>query len=195
MYGWRFALGIGFVGFAGACGGEVGDGDPVSPAATGGVGAATGGKGAVAGAGGRAATGGAGFGAGGSGGAASSTGGTFIDPGCPTIPPPPARKECDPLNPMEQCPFGTGCYPFVEHPYGSGCDAQTYGSECLPAGSGVQGAACGAGTLGCAPSFICVVGAHPGKHCAKLCTFDGATTCPPGMICGDVDIEGYGVCF
>jgi hypothetical protein len=82
----------------------------------------------------------------------------------------------------------------VQHPFGDGCDAESYGALCLPAGSGGQGALCGDGTDDCAPGYICVIGAHAGKRCAKLCSFAGGDECPLGMICGDTDIEGYGVC-
>ena len=113
----------------------------------------------------------------------------------PDVEPPPPVVECDPLAAVPECPFGTGCYPYVDHPFGRGCDTQTFGALCVEVGTGTQGAPCGDGTTGCAPSYICVVGAHPGKHCAKLCTFDPPSSCPAGMICGDVDIQGYGVCF
>jgi hypothetical protein len=146
------------------------------------------------GTGGRFSTGGTPFGGAGFGG--QSTGGsTFVDPGCPDVDPPEPMKECDPLDPLATCPFGTGCYPYVDHPFGAGCGTQTYGAVCAFAGSGTQGAECGDGTDGCAPGFICVVGAHPGRTCAKLCTFDGPSNCPAGLFCGDVDVEGYGVCY
>jgi hypothetical protein len=194
MYGWRFALGTGLLALAAACGGKAGQDDtPVDPIAGAGAGGVSPGTGGRVGSGGRVSSGGS-FSSGGS--PQPTTGGTpFVDPGCPNVEPPPAIKECDPLAAVPTCPAGSGCYPFVDHPFGQGCGAQTYGALCLEAGTGSQGAACGDGTDGCAPSFICVVGALPGRHCAKLCTFDGQNDCPIGMICGDVDIDGYGVCF
>ncbi|HET9932587.1 MAG TPA: hypothetical protein VFQ35_17915, partial [Polyangiaceae bacterium] len=87
-----------------------------------------------------------------------------------------------------------GCYPFVQHPFGNGCDVETYGSVCLPSGSGTQGALCGESGVDCAAGYVCVIGAHAGRRCAKLCSFSGPNECPLGMICGDTDIQGYGVC-
>lgn len=193
MYGWRFASSIGLLALAAACGGKAGNDDGGASNPTGGAGGTPAGTGGRVGSGGRSTTGGSP--SSGAGGQITSGGTPFVDPGCPDVEPPPAIKECDPLEVVTTCPVGTGCYPYVDHPFGQGCGTQTYGALCLETGSGTQGAACGDGTDGCAPSFICVVGAHPGRHCAKLCTFDGPSNCPPGMICGDVDIDGYGVCF
>lgn len=113
---------------------------------------------------------------------------------CPNVEPPPAIVECDPFGKGDACSSGYGCYPYVQHPFGEGCDAEVFGALCLPAGTGKQGALCGEGTGDCAPGFVCVIGAHAGKRCAKLCSFAGGNECPPGMICGDTDIKGYGVC-
>lgn len=193
MFGWRYVLCSALFGLA-ACGGQAAEGEggePSSGGTSGGV--ASGGVGAISASGGRVATGGGSFG-GASLAGGTSGGSTFVDPGCPDIDPPEPLRECDPLGSELQCPFGTGCYPFVDHPFGSGCGTQTYGAMCILSGSGKQGAACGDATDGCAPSFVCVVGAHPGRHCAKLCTFDGLNNCPSGFFCDDVDIEGYGVC-
>jgi hypothetical protein len=192
MFGWRFVLGSALVGLV-ACGGQADEGQGGDPGSSGASGA-SGGAGVIGATGGRTSNSG-GASVGGTGQAGQSSGGsTFVDPGCPDIEPPPPIKECDPLGSDLQCPFGTGCYPYVDHPFGSGCGTQTYGARCALAGSGTQGAACGDGNDYCAPSFVCVVGAHPGRHCAKLCTFDGLSDCPPGLFCDDVDIEGYGVC-
>ena len=82
-----------------------------------------------------------------------------------------------------------GCYPFVEHPEGLGCDAQVYGTICLPGGVGTQGAICGDDTGDiCAPGFVCVVGQRAGKRCAALCDPGGEDTCTGGLICGDLDV-------
>jgi hypothetical protein len=199
MHGWRYGFGTSLLALMVACGGKAGDDDGQTPqgsgGAAGGAAASSGGRFA---AGGRTASGGSGFGGfGGIGSAGRSTtgGAPFVEPECPDVEPPLGINECDPLSAVSQCGEGFGCYPYVDHPFGSGCGVQTFGALCRPAGEGAQGASCGDGTAGCAPGFICVVGALPGRHCTKLCTFDGPSNCPPGMFCGDVDIPGYGVCF
>ena len=55
---------------------------------------------------------------------------------------------------------------FVDHPQGSGCDQQRYGTVCLAAGQGKQGDLCGDGAGDCAEGFVCVVGQRAGKRCA-----------------------------
>lgn len=118
----------------------------------------------------------------------------FTDPGCPDVEPTPAVQECDPLAAASSCPPGQGCYPFVQHPFGEGCGTQVFGTACRSAGSGSQGDRCGEGFGGCAPGFLCVVGTRAGSRCAMLCRFDEADDCPAGLICGDTDVEGWGVC-
>jgi len=154
--------------------------------------------------GGRAARGGSGgfaWGGGGRGGTggAPATGGRltsdFVDPGCPDPPPPEQVLECDPLGNSQACPLGFGCYPFVTHPAGDGCQPRIFGAVCREMGSGTQGSVCGSGTDGCAPGFMCVIGLQPGRRCAKICTdFDDPEACGDGLICGETDVEGYGVC-
>jgi hypothetical protein len=117
-----------------------------------------------------------------------------VDPGCPDLPPPPANVECDPLGDGTDCPLGFACYPYVEHPFGDGCDAQSFGALCRESGTGTQGVVCGSGTDGCAPLHLCVIGLQSGRRCARMCTFDGRLECDEGMICGETDVEGYGVC-
>jgi len=117
----------------------------------------------------------------------------YTDPGCPDAGPPQQRNECDPFAATPSCPPGQGCYPFVDHPL-QGCGEQTFGTVCAPAGSGRQGAACGDGGNDCASGFVCVVGSQPGKHCVQLCRMGVANSCPRGMICGELDVEGFGVC-
>jgi hypothetical protein len=92
------------------------------------------------------------------------------------------------------CPLGFSCYPYVEHPFGDGCEVETYGARCREAGKGGQGAPCGFGTDGCAPLHLCVVGLQSGRRCAKICTFSGDAECDDGLLCGETDVEGYGVC-
>ncbi|HEY4102467.1 MAG TPA: hypothetical protein VGM44_01200 [Polyangiaceae bacterium] len=118
----------------------------------------------------------------------------YADPGCPDASPPSETMQCDPFAAVSGCPAGLGCYPFVDHPFGKGCGEQTFGTECLIAGSGTQGAVCGDGANDCASGYVCVVGSQPGEHCVKLCQMTDPNGCPRGMICGELDVEGYGVC-
>jgi hypothetical protein len=117
-----------------------------------------------------------------------------VDSGCPMVELPPPDLQCDPFTPGS-CGAGSGCYPFVEHPEGSGCDQQHYGTACAPAGLGTQGALCGGDTGDwCAPGFVCVVGQRAGKRCAQLCEPGGSNQCVGGLLCGDLDVAGFGVC-
>jgi hypothetical protein len=118
----------------------------------------------------------------------------YVDPGCPDAGPAVRINECDPFAEVSRCPPGEGCYPFVDHPFGAGCDEQTFGTQCLISGVGMQGDTCGAGGNACAAGFVCVVGSEPGKHCVELCLMSGQNSCPRGMICTDLDVEGFGVC-
>jgi len=118
----------------------------------------------------------------------------YDDPGCPDVGAPIEVNECDAFAATPTCPFGQGCFPFVEHPFGAGCDAQRFGTACRPAGTGQQGDDCGSAGLGCAAGFVCVVGSQPGKHCVQLCPIGSQKVCPTGLICGELDVEGYGVC-
>lgn len=135
-------------------------------------------------------------GAPGTGGSPSSGGtGGFADPGCPDVPQPDPYYECDPLDPEVGCGEGYACYPYVSHPYGTGCGTQQFGAVCAPVGTGTHGDFCGDGYGRCAAGFLCVVGASAGKRCAKLCPLDGPHDCPAGLICGETDVAGYGVCY
>jgi hypothetical protein len=83
----------------------------------------------------------------------------------------------------------------VEHPEGRGCDAQLYGTICMPAGVGTQGMICGDDTGDiCAPGYVCVVGQLAGKRCAALCDPSAVNSCVGGLICGNLDVAGFGVC-
>jgi hypothetical protein len=117
-----------------------------------------------------------------------------VDSGCEMTELPPPRLDCDPFA-TGSCGPGAGCFPFVEHPEGSGCDQQVYGTICLPAGQGRQGALCGddVGDF-CADGFVCVVGQRAGKRCAALCKLGEANQCSGGLICGELDVAGFGVC-
>jgi hypothetical protein len=117
-----------------------------------------------------------------------------VDTGCDQVDLPPPELACDPFA-AGDCGPGQGCYPFVDHPEGSGCDQQRYGTVCLPAGSGTQGQLCGeTASDWCAPGFVCVVGQRAGKRCAALCELGTANKCSGGLICGDLDVAGFGVC-
>lgn len=118
----------------------------------------------------------------------------YLDPGCPDLGPPVEVNECDAFSVTPTCSFGLGCFPFVDHPLGEGCGAQRFGTRCRPAGSGRQGDNCGSGGDSCASGFVCVVGSQPGKHCVQLCRIGEPHGCPAGLICGELDVEGYGVC-
>jgi hypothetical protein len=118
----------------------------------------------------------------------------YVDPGCPDVGAPIEVKECDVFATTPTCPVGQGCFPFVDHPFGEGCGAQSFGTVCRPAGTGLQGDECGVQGQSCAAGFVCVVGSQPGKHCVQLCPIGAQKACPAGMICGELDVEGYGVC-
>jgi hypothetical protein len=200
MYGCRTLIGVGCFAlscaFVVGCGGAVVHGDPDVDGSSGsGQGGGGGRSGASSGGSknpGRA-------GAAGTSGAAGSAGKGIVDPdpvdtGCPPEELPPPENECDPFS-AGSCGPGAGCYPFVEHPEGSGCDQQRYGTVCLPAGSGMQGMRCGDETGDwCAPGFVCVVGQRAGKRCAALCKIGQANQCQGGLLCGDLDVAGFGVC-
>jgi hypothetical protein len=118
----------------------------------------------------------------------------YVDPGCPNTPAPEGVRECDIFATPSGCPEGTGCYPDLVHPFGSGCDQQTLNLLCRVAGTGIQGDLCGGGTDGCAPGFTCIVGAESGKRCLRICNPAMGLFCEPGAICGDTDARGIGVC-
>jgi hypothetical protein len=118
----------------------------------------------------------------------------YVDPGCPTIEPPPATRECDPLAAVTGCGPGFACYPFVDHPFGEGCNVQRFGTICIVGGTGTQGDRCGDGLGSCAEGYLCVIGTRAGARCARLCDVTVPDACPSGLVCGDTDIEGYGVC-
>ncbi len=116
----------------------------------------------------------------------------FDDPGCPEMVEAIEDRTCDPLAGESSCPFGWECFPYVEYPE-TRCSAEVYGTRCEPAGLGVQGDACD--LTPCAGGFLCVATSQ-GSLCAQLCELPGdGDNCPRGLICGSVDIKGYGVCF
>jgi hypothetical protein len=129
-----------------------------------------------------------------SGGAADMDPPIYDDPGCPDVEAPPGVVECDLFNEPSGCFADEGCYPYVAHPYGEGCEQQTFGAVCRPAGGGVQGSVCGDGSSGCAAGYACVVGTQSGKRCVKICDLNAPNACGDGLICGETDVEGVGVC-
>ena len=198
MFGCRTAIGLGCYalafGLAFACGGSVEhNGDTVGPG-TGGNASSKAGSRAVAGSAGSGRAGSGGYG-----GTETLPDGGLVDPdpidtGCTAAELPPPDLACDPFD-AGSCGVGAGCYPFVDHPEGSGCDQQRYGTVCRRAGPGTQGVMCGEEVdVGCAPGFVCVVGQRAGKRCAALCELGTPNTCKGGLICGDLDVAGFGVC-
>src|SRR5207253_3023401 len=161
MFGCRTAIGVGCYALAFAlacgCGGAVerGNGAGAGAANDGGKAPGQARASSVSGNTGRA-------GSGGNAGTESLPDGGLVDPepvdtGCAMADLPPPDIARDPFTPGE-CGAGAGCYPFVDHRKGSGCDQQRYGTVCLPAGTGRQGEVCGEGDSDwCAPGFVCVV--------------------------------------
>lgn len=204
MFGCRTAFGVGCfalaLGVAFGCGGSVvhggADGEPgPEPGVGGSSSGAAGSGGSRAGSGGRVGIAGS-AGRGGSSAEAGRGGSSEPDPvdtGCPDEELPPPDLQCDPFDPAA-CGAGFGCYPYVDHPEGSGCDQQRYGTACAPAGSGTQGSLCGGEADWCASGFVCVVGQRAGKRCAKLCDLGAAQQCSGGLVCGELDVAGFGVC-
>jgi hypothetical protein len=115
----------------------------------------------------------------------------FDDPGCPRVVEPIEQHDCDPLLPTQGCNSGRECFPYVDYPSGP-CEPEIFGSRCELPGPGVQGDWCD--FVGCRGGFLCVASGR-GTVCAQLCALPGENTCAPGLICGSVDIKGYGVCF
>lgn len=123
-----------------------------------------------------------------------SGGAPYVEEECPDEPPPPTVPECDPMNPKEGCPQGQGCYAYLVYPYGEGCGFPSFGATCAPASTGGQGELCGSGTY-CEPGFMCVIGATAGARCTQVCSLVEPSGCPPGLVCNETDVVGYGVCF
>lgn len=118
----------------------------------------------------------------------------YVDPGCPDAAPPAPVIECEPLATPDGCDPGLACFPYVQRPSGDGCGFEQYGARCLEPGSVPLGGRCGDSFGWCGARSLCVVGALPGARCLQLCDPFGANTCPAGLICAAVDVEGYGVC-
>lgn len=118
----------------------------------------------------------------------------YVDPGCPDAEPPEPVIECEPLAVPDGCEAGLACYPYIQRPGGDGCGFEQYGARCLEPGPVPLGERCGGSFGWCGAGSLCVVGALPGARCLQLCDPFGPNTCPSGLICAPVDVEGYGVC-
>lgn len=115
---------------------------------------------------------------------------------CPEVPPPTTYHDCDPLNSVDTCPYDQSCLPYIQYPdREDGCGSPGYGEVCWYAGSGAQGELCTSVGTGCAAGLMCVVGAAGGERCAQICVPGQDGTCPYGLICGETDVLGYGVCY
>ncbi len=117
----------------------------------------------------------------------------FIDPGCMNDAGPIIDNQCDPFQqpPDATCGPGQACMPFVIYPTAP-CMPQTYGTQCTPAGVGMQGDSCSSGN--CSAGFVCLITGQ-GTQCAQLCQLNTANSCPGGYICEPFDIPGYGGCL
>jgi hypothetical protein len=113
----------------------------------------------------------------------------WVDPPCPDAPPPPPIKDCDPFGP-NTCGSGMACYPYVQYP-SQPCDVEQFGAICAPEGTGTQGDNCY--SQNCAGGFVCVITGQ-GTECVELCQL-GTKSCPKGLFCVPIDVEGYGGCY
>jgi hypothetical protein len=117
----------------------------------------------------------------------------YVDPGCPDAAAPVFDYACDPFAPPPgDCLEFEACYPYVEYPWDP-CEAELYGSFCMPAGTQTQGEPCGS-PLDCAAGFVCVV-SGAGNQCVRICSLTDPSTCSNGQICEPLDVAGYGGCL
>ncbi len=118
---------------------------------------------------------------------------SYVEEVCPAPSQAPAPLlECNPFTQPSGCAEGEGCYPFAVYP-DDPCAPETFGSECLRAGSGGQGDSC-RGDADCGPGFACIVSSF-GTECAALCPRLAVEPCSPGLICAAIDVDGFGVCL
>ena len=118
-------------------------------------------------------------------------GNQYVDPECPTPPPPLESYDCDPFE-QTGCAPDEACSPFVQYP-SSSCESEVYGAFCIPAGTNTQGEACGS-QLDCAPGFMCLI-TGAGTTCGETCKLDGPNTCESGFVCVATDVSGVGACY
>lgn len=114
------------------------------------------------------------------------------DLGCGDAAPAPPLEQCDPFQNPTGCPAGEACFLFVEPPSGP-CGTEHYGTMCMTPGTATQGEPCDAGNL-CAAGFDCVITGQ-GNQCVQLCQLGVNGQCPPGLLCVQIDVEGFGGCF
>lgn len=116
---------------------------------------------------------------------------TYVEPGCPDAVTPQVEAECDVFD-QSTCPAGDGCFPTITYPTAR-CEPEVYRMLCLPAGQGTQWVECSSLT-DCAPGFICVVGGT-GTECQRACDSSAPTSCPKGLFCDAIDLQGIGTCY
>jgi hypothetical protein len=115
---------------------------------------------------------------------------------CPYVPPPETEHDCDPLDSFAACHSDQSCLPYIVYPEREdGCGSPGYGELCWTAGTGRQGELCSYYGTGCQAGLMCVVGAAGGQRCALICVPGAENNCPAGLICGETDVRGYGVCY
>ncbi len=172
-----------------ACSGDIDytfDEDPVG----------SGGANIFVGAGGGASGGNPFYGSGGAPEPASGGSTPYVEVECPEVPPPVTAHECDPLALENGCTDYESCIPYIAYPdREDGCGSPGYGEVCWTSGSGRQGDLCSDFGTGCDAGFMCVVGAAGGERCAAICVPGEEDNCPRGLICGETDVLGFGVCY
>jgi hypothetical protein len=132
-------------------------------------------------------------GGGGEGGGAADAQPDYVDPGCPDAGPPVTMFTCDPFNQNNgDCPPQQACYIFATPPQ-TPCGQEVYGASCDFQGSGTQGSPCD-GMQSCAGGLSCVVSGS-GDQCVQLCELEGNSTCPEGLVCEPIDVQGFGGCL
>src|SRR4051794_5729045 len=118
----------------------------------------------------------------------------YVDPGCPDTGPPIQDFSCDPFAQHNgDCGPGNGCYITVDYPR-EPCGQETYGSVCIPSGDGGQNAPCNS-AQDCKSGFSCVVAGVGAPECVQLCHLNGPSGCPQGLLCEEIDVEGFGGCL
>lgn len=118
----------------------------------------------------------------------------YVEDACPPSTPDPPSYECDPFSASApQCSKGYGCYPVP--PAGKDpCHPGSWGTTCMAAGIGTQGASCNGSRMFCAAGYVCVkTGA--GDQCVKLCRLQQLEPCTDGLVCNPLDVIGFGGCL
>lgn len=114
----------------------------------------------------------------------------FVDPECPDRPPPVVQYDCDPIRQIG-CETGEQCAPIVDYPQDP-CEAETYASLCVPAGTLTQDQTCQS-QLDCAAGYICLI-TGAGTTCGRACDLNEPNGCSNGLICVETDVSGIGAC-